>query len=817
MTDNTNPWNGLKTYEEGEILYGRSEEIQALSMQIFQSHITVVYGQSGIGKSSLLNAGIFPIARKRHIFPVHIRLDHKSEKSYLEQIKNKISSEISRLNESIIEKELAEEADNETLWEFFHRIDYTDNHGNKVKPLIVFDQFEEIFTLATDKKKVSAFFRQLADLINNAMPDEVVERASNNKPSKSESSSEDQELEFDIFDVPVYSFKADSDFHIVFILREDYLSYLDRNTKYIPDLRNNNYCLEPINEEQAAEIIMKPRAGLVDKSVAKLIIEKVTGETNFELNGIAEIQVNSYILSLYLSRLYDKMLSEGASIISEELVEAHSDNIMDNFYEESIVGLSEDNIRWIENKMVNPDGHRDNLDKKAMLEESGISKDFLDSLINEKKIFSEFSYGGSTRVELIHDVLCPVILKHKQQRLEREMHHEMLVKAKKDKRKLIIKSVLYSLGAIGLVILCSIWWLHNNKDVKIIDQQQNLVLSIEEDPSVSDMDFWRAALKVTGIYTSGKDTLLFSREIYKSQPDSLITINTDSCSRILFTMDFGDFADIGKYENISFELPMTEIMESPYITLKVKRDLPDLISYDGKILLERTDVDLPVENAFIIMGDSFTSTDSLGNFHLLLENIPDEKSTLMIAKGGLGCFERSVINNNEENHPNIYKLMPTDSLTGFFSKVAVIDSIADWSYSTVNDHTIYCANKGAKNGIYVKFNDGHDDRLKMYWKKQATIKDRVMLKGYFYFKNEKEHLDKEDNGHFAYYFGEGYIDKKLKKDENNASYRNFEFRGYDAASNLRTITGKYYIVKGAGRYSGDITSNKRQIATFGYN
>ena len=59
MKEMKNPWLGLKTYEEGQILYGRTEEINTLSQNILFNIQTVIYGKSGIGKSSILNAGVF--------------------------------------------------------------------------------------------------------------------------------------------------------------------------------------------------------------------------------------------------------------------------------------------------------------------------------------------------------------------------------------------------------------------------------------------------------------------------------------------------------------------------------------------------------------------------------------------------------------------------------------------------------------------------------------------------------------------------------------------------------------------------------------
>lgn len=91
-------------------------------------------------------------------------------------------------------------------------------------------------------------------------------------------------------------YKKSPDYHIVFSLREDFLSSLENYAFNIPAMKNNRFALLPINEEQAAEIITKPVPGLIDKNVAKFIIQKITGKVDFELDGSPKIEVDSAIL-----------------------------------------------------------------------------------------------------------------------------------------------------------------------------------------------------------------------------------------------------------------------------------------------------------------------------------------------------------------------------------------------------------------------------------------------------------------------------------------------------------------------------------------
>lgn len=413
LLNNINPWKGLNFYKEGEILYGRNNEIESLSQFIINNTQTVLYGKSGIGKSSILNAGIFPIARKAGMVPIPMRLDHNKGISYIDQIRTAITESKVDIHEIVP----VINDSKETLWEFFHRNIFFDKNGTRIQLLLVFDQFEEFFTLQQNELAKRTFFDELADLINDITPLYIINSKKNQNPPPSIDIQEVTES-LDSMDIDINldeatesetkkSYLQRIDHHIVFTLREDFLSYLERYTAYIPAMKSNRYALLPINEEQAADIIMKPVKGLIDKNVAELIIRKVTGKIEFKLDGIPELEVDAAVLSLYLSRLYVKK-GIGDVTITAELVNQFSSDIIKDFYEESIKDLPQAAIEKIEDRLLTYEGRRNNVSRSDLVKE-GVYPNVLNTLVEDRKLLRQFSYQDDIRVEFMHDILCPVV------------------------------------------------------------------------------------------------------------------------------------------------------------------------------------------------------------------------------------------------------------------------------------------------------------------------------------------------------------------------------------------------------------------------
>ena len=77
----SNPWAGLSSYQDPKYtdnplkFSGREDDIYDLTRMVMKNIFVTLYGKSGIGKTSLLNAGVFPSLREAGFLPVSLRLN----------------------------------------------------------------------------------------------------------------------------------------------------------------------------------------------------------------------------------------------------------------------------------------------------------------------------------------------------------------------------------------------------------------------------------------------------------------------------------------------------------------------------------------------------------------------------------------------------------------------------------------------------------------------------------------------------------------------------------------------------------------------
>jgi len=271
------PWIGLASFteDEREFFAGRGEEIDELLRLVRRDILTLLYGVSGLGKTSLLQAGLFPAIRADDCLP--IRLDYLQGAAPLAaQVFGAIIAAADAAG-----VEAPQPRPDETLWEYLHREGnhFWSPHNDLVTPFLAFDQFEELFTLGRETPEcaacTTAFISELADLVENRPP-----------PA----------LRDDPLRAKEFSFKP-APLKVLLAMREDYLAELDRIRSHFRALGQNRLRLLPMGERQARQVVALG-APLLAPGVEDRILQFVAGGGDDD----PEVTIAPALLSRRLTR-----------------------------------------------------------------------------------------------------------------------------------------------------------------------------------------------------------------------------------------------------------------------------------------------------------------------------------------------------------------------------------------------------------------------------------------------------------------------------------------------------------------------------------
>ena len=407
--DTEHPWLGLSSYTEEtrEYFHGRDEEVAELARRVQRKNLTVLFGQSGLGKTSLLRAGLVPRLRSEGYCPVYVRIDYAPESPPpAEQIKQAIHKATAAVGDwTRPGTALA----GESLWEFLHhRGDLLrDAGGRTLLPLLIFDQFEEIFTLAQadDRGRLRAreFLTDLADLVENRPPLALEQRL-----DQDEAAAED----FDF---------SRADYRILIALREDYLAHLESLKGAMPSITQNRMRLARMTGAQALSAVVQPGGRLVSQEVAESIVRFVAGGSE-----LANAEVEPSLLSLVCRELNNARIAQGRGEISADLLAGSRDTILAEFYERALVDQPAGVRRVLEDELLTESGYRESLAEERVvkaLAAAGAAPDALAKLVDRRLLRIEERLDVR-RVELTHDVLCSVVGASRDLRHEREARDE---------------------------------------------------------------------------------------------------------------------------------------------------------------------------------------------------------------------------------------------------------------------------------------------------------------------------------------------------------------------------------------------------------
>jgi WD40 repeat protein len=427
------PYVGLQPYTEDDrqFFFGREREQRIISSNLYASPLTVVYGPSGVGKSSILRAGVVPRLRaaKRTVV---VYFNRWQDPSFLGLLKTEC------LKAADGPGQLAHVDPHQPLNKFLADLGKDSNSTL----LILLDQFEEYFLYHPEAESVSDFDGEFASAVNQN-------------------------------ETPV---------GFMIALRDDWLSRLDRFQRRIPNLLGNTYRLDHLTAAAAEDAIRKPldvynaTSGngpvlLEDQLVQEVLAQVRAGELNLsEMQGSGQAKgaanqdrIETAFLQLVMTRLWNAELNVGSGCLrvgtlrqlggAKQIVQSHLDSVL-NTLPRSQQDMCASMFRYL----VTPRGSKiahETADLVAFAEQPVEQVTPLLERLADPSTHLLRRLSQPERYEIFHDVLGPAVLDWRTRFTKEQEKIELARQAKAEAQRRSAKRMRwlsYGLAAFGIIV-----------------------------------------------------------------------------------------------------------------------------------------------------------------------------------------------------------------------------------------------------------------------------------------------------------------------------------------------------------------------------
>jgi hypothetical protein len=540
---------GLKPFERTQrgVFYGREEDILKLSNLIQREKLVLLFAKSGIGKTSLLQAGVGPEMEKKEYAPIFFRAD-KTHVGILESI-----CETLEKNPLVTGKDSTGQLPGaqQSLWELLKRLEF-DINGLPATPVLVFDQFEEVFTLAHSEESRNRFLNELADLANETVP-ESMRQALLERYQKGE------------IDVETMQWWEDQpELRIVLSIRSDFLHLLDQVSHIIPGILRNRYQLHPLSRDKARVAITRPAQAegeyashrfQYSEAALQQMVDFLAGEDGRDAGDrdAAEISapkrkdevetVNLQIVCQDVEeRIIDYQCAENHEVKPDFYGEldglkrsirsfynnqlqlfpkAYNDRLQQKKQLGGAISMLDNQLsmqdapalialaqRLIEENLVTSGNRRNSVVDDTLLDAYSVTPDFLDTLVDKSRLLRKEPRLDDFYYEISHDTLLPAIIESRDSRRLREKADEdkarleaqlkdeearrtameQELKAAKQHRRQARMISIISLAMLALMVAFAAWVLYDYiKSVK--EELRNAEINVKN-------EFFGAALPI---------------------------------------------------------------------------------------------------------------------------------------------------------------------------------------------------------------------------------------------------------------------------------------------------------------------------------
>lgn len=428
------PYKGLMPYEEADasFFFGRENWRDIIINNLRASRLTILYGSSGVGKSSVLRAEVIHYLRKiarqnQELYGVPkiaVVIFNAWRDNPLTQLRQQIEETIQTYLEPLEKPSISSSLPfDQALMEWSQELGDDTGEG---KLFIILDQFEEYFLYHRQESEAGTFAVEFPKAVNCP-------------------------------DLPV---------NFLISLREDSLSKLDRFKEAIPNLLGNLLRLEHLDEDAASDAIRKPvreynrqyrlnqpelpsisvEPALVQavldqvKTGAVALAEKGRGGIEIGTETLAEKPIEAPFLQMVMTRLWWEEMGMGSHRLraktleqlggATQIVKEHLDAQMND-----LTANEQNAAAHIFNYLVTPSGTKisqtvDDLVRYVNEEGDGsvrLERSQVESLLEnlsqgDARILRPVPPTSHTdprdRYEIFHDVLADAILDWRRRYLE---------------------------------------------------------------------------------------------------------------------------------------------------------------------------------------------------------------------------------------------------------------------------------------------------------------------------------------------------------------------------------------------------------------
>jgi len=426
--------------EQANIFFGRDQDTDDLYRIIRHEPLVVLYGKSGFGKSSLINAGIIPLCGKEKIYaPVVVRFGSWSENVDATPLSIVKSAIITTKGQTLLNKLIP---DDESLWRFSKNRQLIGGD----KPLLLFDQFEELFSYPNDQ--IIAFQQELSELLNTSIPlrfRRLIDEA------RGITDEEEEALEKSL------------ETRIVFAIRSDRMHLLDRLATYLPNILRNCFELKALKKGDAQSAILSPALTEGDFATPTFEYSNIAVENLLKfLEDGQERRVEGILLQM-LCEHFERNQVAGQGKLFLDLQEiGNPDDIVKNYYEEKLEDLTDHERKLVrllieEGLVSEGEAMRLSLHEANIAQEFKINKSILEKLVDSRLLRSEPFLRGGYTYELSHDRLIkPVINSREKRRNEEQDLENKRLKGVAEQERRLKEKAQGQLRLVRLLLIVSV-------------------------------------------------------------------------------------------------------------------------------------------------------------------------------------------------------------------------------------------------------------------------------------------------------------------------------------------------------------------------